>query len=419
MTRRALFGFALFSTVLATPALAADMYYSTTKLPPPMAWSADYEVALETRYFFEDPATPQQTEDDYSFVLEAEFTHDFESGNGRAVISPFLRWDSEDDERQHADLREAYLNWYLGSWELLAGVSKVFWGATESAHLVDIINQTDQVENSDGEDKLGQPMVRVSWYAPFGNIEAFVLPLFRERTLPGQRGRLRFDFSPVPFNNNAAIYEDKDEDKHIDYALRYSNNFGGFDLGIAYFDGTSRGPRLVPNAPFPATTAIVPFYEQIQQVSFDATGQLGGWLIKAEGYRRKDSQEEFGAFAAGFEYSFVGIMDSAVDFGVLAEYMRDTRDTQGTLFQDDVFVGGRIAFNDVQSTEILFGYIADREDDSSLGLLEASRRVGESGQITLEYRRIAGAPATAGGMANPAAALNQDDHALLEYRHFF
>lgn len=398
---------------------ASDMYYTVTEQPPAMDWSADFEIAIEGRTFFEDATRSFQADDDYSLVLQAEFVHDFKSGNGRAVFSPFLRWDSEDEERKHFDIREAYFNWYIGSWEVLAGVSKVFWGSVESAHLVDVINQTDQVENLDGEDKLGQPMLRVSWYSALGNFEAYLLPLFRERTAPGPNGRLRFDFGPLAFNQDAAVYEDKDEDKHVDYAFRYSNSFAGFDVGLAYFDGTSRDPRLVPDAPFPGTTQILPFYEQIQQYSIDVTGQLGGWLIKAEGYRRKDMFETYGAFAAGFEYSFIGAFGSSTDVGFLVEYLKDTRDSQNTLFQDDVFIGSRIAFNDVKGTEILLGVIEDREDDSRLGLLEASRRLGESGQLTLEYRRISGFPTTVGSQPNPAAALNQDDHVLLEYRHFF
>jgi hypothetical protein len=409
----AVLGFCTFA------ASAANMNYRVTEQPPKMAWSSDFEVAIEARHFFDDPVDPAQAKGDYSGVFEAEFVHDFESGNGRMVISPFARWDSDDDERTHFDLREAYLNWYLGNWEILAGVSKVFWGATESAQLVDLINQTDQVENSDGEDKLGQPMLRVSWYSAAGNIEAFVLPAFRERTLPGQEGRLRFDFRPLALNDDNAIYEDEDKDRHIDYALRYSNSFAGFDLGISYFDGTSRDPRLVPNAPFPTTTEILPFYEQIQQASFDVTGQLGGWLIKAEGYRRKDIMETYGAYAAGFEYTLVGLFGSSADVGLLAEYMRDSRNSQPTLLQDDVFVGTRIAFNDVQSTEILLGLIEDRENDGRLGLLEASRRLGENGQLTLEYRQISGNPDTVDGFPNPAAALDHDDHVLMEYRHFF
>ena len=48
------------------------------------------------------------------------------------------------------------------------GVGKVFWGVTESQHLVDIINQTDLVENIDTEDKLGQPMLETTWLQNWG-----------------------------------------------------------------------------------------------------------------------------------------------------------------------------------------------------------------------------------------------------------
>jgi hypothetical protein len=41
------------------------------------------------------------------------------------------------------------LNWIhqAETWSLLAGVGKVFGSVTESRHLVDIINQTDLVED--------------------------------------------------------------------------------------------------------------------------------------------------------------------------------------------------------------------------------------------------------------------------------
>lgn len=396
---------------------ASKMYYTQTQQPPSMAWSASYELALEGRYFGESPAIAGQLEDDVSAVFEAEFVHDFASGNGRAVVAPFYRWDSQDQERQHFDMREAYVNSYVGDWELLLGVSKVFWGATESAHLVDVINQTDQVESLDGEDKLGQPMLRLSWYAPFGNVEAYVLPLFRERTFPAENGRLRFNFG-LPFGRDNAVYEDSKEEQHVDYALRYSTSVAGFDIGLAHFEGTNRDPKFVPNHPT-TPTAVLPYYDQIQQASIDVTGQLGGWLLKAEGYRRTDSLETYGAYAVGFEYTLVGVMNSATDVGLIAEYLKDTRNATGALFQDDVFVGSRIAFNDVASSEILVGVVVDRDDDSELGFLEASRRLGESGQLTLEYRHLDGAPAVVNGQPNPGAALNKDDHLTLEYRHFF
>ena len=47
--------------------------------------------------------------------------------------------------------------------ELRVGIGRVFWGVTESYKLVDVINQTDLVENVDHEDKLGQPLVNLTF----------------------------------------------------------------------------------------------------------------------------------------------------------------------------------------------------------------------------------------------------------------
>ena len=60
------------------------------------------------------------------------------------------------------DIRELNYLLFGETWEVRLGVDKVFWGTTEFVHLVDIVNQTDLVEDVDGEDKLGQPTVNLS-----------------------------------------------------------------------------------------------------------------------------------------------------------------------------------------------------------------------------------------------------------------
>ena len=75
-----------------------------------------------------------------------------------------------------------------GEWELRVGVDRVFWGVAESQHLVDIINQVDFVEHPDGESKLGQPMVHLTWSGDWGALELFGLSGHRARTFPGPVG---------------------------------------------------------------------------------------------------------------------------------------------------------------------------------------------------------------------------------------
>ncbi|HHH47651.1 MAG TPA: hypothetical protein ENK51_01995, partial [Gammaproteobacteria bacterium] len=118
-------------------------------------------VSGEYRYFPDAPGDPRQHGNNLSFSAQPEYYHEWDSGRQSLTVVPFARWDQGDSRRSHADIRE--LNWLKASdnWELRAGIGKVFWGVTESQHLVDIINQTDFVENLDGEDKLGQPMIQL------------------------------------------------------------------------------------------------------------------------------------------------------------------------------------------------------------------------------------------------------------------
>jgi len=258
----------------------------------------------------------------------------------------------------------------------------VFWGVTESRHLADVINQTDAVEDVDDEDKLGQPMVQLSLQRGWGRLEGFALLGFRERTFPGRDGRLR---APLPVDTDDARYESGAGDERVDAALRYSHYFGDWDLGVHAFHGTGREPSLRPSAD---GRRLVPFYEVIDQLGVDVQYTREAWLWKLETIGREGQGDAFAAAVAGFEYTFYQVGGAAADVGVLAEYLRDGRDDGAppTAFDDDVFVGTRLAFNDTRDTQILAGAIVDRHDGSIAAFLEAERRVGENYTIELESR---------------------------------
>ena len=101
------------------------------------------------------------------------------------------------------------------------GIGKVFWGVTESQHLVDVINQTDLVENMDGEEKLGQPMINFALVRDWGTVDFFLLPGSRERTFPEAEGRLR---TTPRVDVEQAVYESSRGKRHIDEAIRRPQN---------------------------------------------------------------------------------------------------------------------------------------------------------------------------------------------------
>ncbi len=343
-------------------------------------------LTLDNQFYFGDALSPEQHNNYSSLSFEAEYFQDLGDNDLDLgfTFKPFFRLDAYDKERTHFDFRE--YNFYAAKddWELRVGLGKVFWGVTESQHLVDIINQSDFVENIDGEDKLGQPLINLTLTLDSGIVDLFLLPGFRERSFPGQEGRPR---TPLVVDTNSSEYESSDENKHFDYALRWSGTvMNNWDLGLHYFAGTSRDPQLIPKT-INGQQTLVPRYNLIKQVGIDLQATLEEWLLKLEAIQRNGNPKDYSAAVTGFEYTFVGIQDSNINLGMLMEYHYDSRDEEASSpFQNDIFIGSRFDFSDEQSTEILAGGVFDLDTSTRSFRIEAARRLGQSWKLTGELQ---------------------------------
>jgi len=376
-------------------------------------------VEVEPRAFVHSPEHAPQKHHGLSFAVQPEFYHSFDDDRQSLLFTPFLRLDTADDRRSHFDVRELMYQRVFDDFELRAGIGRVFWGVTESYHLVDVINQTDLVENVDLEDKLGQPLVNLTLSRDWGVLDLFVLPGFRERTYPGREGRLR----PEPYvDTNRATYESGAGRDRVDFALRWSNAIGDFDIGVAHFHGTSREPLLhavcaaPPCNPFTGQGYVfAPRYEVVHRTSLDLQATRDATLWKLEMLHESGQGAAYVAWVAGFEYTWFGINESDLDLGLLVEHLFDGRGGNAPHpLENDVFAGMRLAFNDEASTELLAGVVSDAEGDSSALNLEASRRIGDYWKVELEARAWNGVEHD-----DPMAPLRRDDYVQLTLSRFF
>jgi len=369
-------------------------------------------ISLDSRIFFNDARYPGQDNNSFSIAFEPEYYATWGEGNQRLVIQPFVRYDANDEERSHVDFREFYWRGSFEDVELTVGAAKVFWGVAESNHLVDIINQTDLVENLDGEDKLGQPMVNLAFIKDWGTLEFFVLPYFRERTFAGKDGRLR---APLVVDTDHPTFESGAKERHVDFALRWSHYIGDWDIGLAHFSGTSREPTLAPGLDSNGNPVLIPHYQQIDQTSLDLQATKGDWLWKLEAISSRNDSGRYTAFVGGFEYTLVGVFDSVHDLGLLFEYHFDDRDELATSgLQNDVFAGLRWVLNDVQSTEVLAGAVVDADSQATFASIEASRRIGNSWKVTLEARAFTNLDSS-----EPLFMVRDDDYFELQIARYF
>ena len=392
--------------------LAVVLWAFAFASPVPADVSKQFELSLQGQFFPGLSSDPADIREQFFTGIEAEFSSDFDSEHLIGTFLPYGRIASGGGEMNHVDIRELNLLYTQDNWEGIAGISRVFWGVTESGHLVDIINQTDQLEGFDGEDKLGQAMIRISRLFDQSTVDLYALPGFREREFlpPGQPLALPFTIS-----DDKPLYGAGNEAQHMDFALRLSGYQGIADYGLSWFSGTSRDPEFV----LQSTGTYRPRYPLIHQAGLDLQLTLDSWLWKLEAIHRTFESDtvtdDFTAIIGGTEYTIYGLADALFDLGLLAEWHGDSREDRTTVpMQNDLFAGLRVSFSDTQSSEFLAGIFSDLDDGSDSVRVEASRRILGDARITLEAQSFVNVDS-----GNALSYLKDSDFIVLSLQLFF
>ena len=351
-------------------------------------------LSVESRWHPKTGAWSGQRSHGSGIVVEPRLY--LEGARGRSfTLAPFLRLDAGDERRTHADLREAYFLVFGEvrgqEWEVRLGVDRVFWGVTESRRLVNVVNQIDLVEHPYKEPSMGQAMAHLTLSGDWGALELFGMTWHRPRTFPGRSGRLRF---PLVVDNERVSYGSDAGRWHPEFAARFSRSSGDMDVGISVFDGNSRDPLLLPGVDRNGGPVLLPEYERIRQFGLDAQLTAGPWLFKLEGLGRAGArdrrgvEEDYFATTLGGEYTIYSVFGSAADLSVIGEWNYDGRGRNATnIFQNDLFLAARLAFNDVQSTEVLGSMMNDFDTTTRVLTFELNRRI--SGRFSLHLEAIA------------------------------
>jgi hypothetical protein len=373
-------------------------------------WQFSGYIEGQGQFFTARPAFQDQlSHSNLSIATQPQWT--WSEGNQLVRITPFLRIDQKDDERTHADLRELYWHGVYDTWELKLGVAKVFWGVTEFQHLVDVINQTDLIEDIDGEDKLGQPMISLTLIEESGLLDLYLLPYFRQPTFSGRSGRLR---PALAINTDHATYDAEHKEHHLDAAIRWSGVFDQWDMGTYVFYGTERTPELRFNPANP--DELYPHYANMTQWGLDAQWTGESWLLKAEVIWQDDGRKPFWAVQLGTEYTLYDLNMTGYDVGFLLEYGADTlsKDDKARLFQNDLSIGMRWTLNDIAGSQLLAGVTYDLDYADRSLFIEASRRLSDAWKLTFEARVF-----DADDTRSALYTARQDSHLVLSLQYYF
>ena len=100
---------------------------------------------------------------------------------------------------------------------------------------------------------------------------------------------------------------------HLDFAMRWVHTIGDFDIGASWFHGTNRDPILT-QSDNNEKAELQQYYNQMDQLGVDIQAALGDWLWKFETIFRTTKEDDYWATQAGFEYTYVGFLNTNTDF---------------------------------------------------------------------------------------------------------
>ena len=371
-------------------------------------------VEAEVQTFPRSPLFKRQSDQraQPSVAVKLDLEHDLDERN-KLQASLFGRYDQVDSRRSKVDAREATWTYYGDDVELSAGFLKEFWGRLEQENLVDIINQRDVVEDFKLDAKMGQPGARLSFPFEFGRFDAYLLTYFRERPFPGRAGRYQLSLPTT----DRVDYESSFQQWHPDAAGRVQFFFDDVELAVGHFYGTSREPRFLPvlNSNF-QVTKLKPQYDLINQTSLEAQTVKFGTVWKAETFYRWGYRDNFFALGVGLEHEFVRVFDTKASLTPYLEYYYDDRKNTEPLvpFQNDVFVGLRLALNDFNDTVLQMQTSIDYDEGGVLFTLKGETRIADNWSLIATLDMISNA------RTDPAlTTFRHDDRFMTQIRRNF
>ncbi|MEL6189085.1 MAG: hypothetical protein AAFU79_31065, partial [Myxococcota bacterium] len=346
----------------------------------------------------------------------------------------FGRLDSQDFNRTILVVEELWAEWDLGDLEIRVGADILNWTATEAFHPADIINARNLDSDVESYEKIGEPMVALSYDVGVGNITAYFFPYYSEPIFPASSSRLAFIPPEVPVGEILRMSADgslTDDRFGLQGAIRFIQSFGSVDLGLHVVHHLDRSQ---PEVLFDDSVGLPrPLFRTVTQFGGTYQHVIEGLIVKIEaGYRifakPENNETRFGSVeerdhlqvAVGLEYGW--LVDDA-DVTLLLEGQAYLGVDDAVLpnlgvFQRDALFGTRISLNDTAGTELLVSGIVDLQNpDQILFNASWSRRILTgwtiSAALRMAFSQTAGVSQQ--GFQVPPAS----DHARLFITRFF
>ncbi|MDD1780007.1 hypothetical protein LRP49_02240 [Enterovibrio sp. ZSDZ35] len=343
------------------------------------ATSLTGEISFGYLQFWETPEslTSNQTHLDMIPRIHSDLSSD-----ALLTIEPALRVRSHSEDSPFFDPYKSRLAVYLEQWEITMGYDIVFWGASEGAQILDILNQRDLGSDFDGDTKIGQPLISASGYLGDGLASVYYLPYTPKRRFRSNKERLSSGFS---INSDHTQWQDDQDAYYPGFAARYAYSFDSVDIALVGFHGINREPAFLLEA-----SQFSPIYAVGTQLGLEVQWIAGNMLTKLEVLNTSKAPTQYGYFekttqyVIGGEYTSFDVLSSGIDIRWVGEYVNNTLGEELlSLYQHDLLLAMHTSFNDVDTTQLSLSLLHDMDHHSNILEATLTRRLNQNIELSL------------------------------------
>jgi len=374
-------------------------------------WAGQGEIGFEYRRFESDNNIQNA---DTGVAILSRVESSFEQDVYKHVFRALGRVDQKDSDRSQVIIEDGYFSMLAGpeqNWKLLAGYKLFNWTATEAFHPADQINSRNYDSDVESLEKKGELTIEIERSLENGSFALYFFPKFEAPIFPGDRSRLGFgvDLERVIFIDGGDATTN--QNWGVQFGGRFSYTILDADLSFHFLHhmdrsfpviGTHRY-AMVGTTPVPTAFPTTPYYYRSNQVGMTAVLPVESFIFKLEaasrtfdndlfiyttrGLRRSEDNTEV---ALGLEWSLAHESGSETYFYLEGQTMfgpEQSRIEEMSLFQNDIFLGLRYAFNDLMGKEIFFSTIFDYDREHEyLFNLSYSQRLSDIWKIKTGLR---------------------------------
>ncbi len=260
---------------------------------------------------------------EFSLKLKAD-KQDF----GSAFAELRVREGQEFDEKvSQVNLREAYVNAYVGRFDFRVGHQIVVWGRADGINPTDNITPRDMLARSPDEDdrRLGNFLIRTTFNAHPLRLEGIWIPFYRSSRVPTEF----IDFPPNVIYGGHAFPAARLDNSAL--AFKVNLELAAFDGSLSYFNGHNPSPGLdaqvLPGEGMAPETPLIRAFLKSYRMSVlggDFSTALGSFGLRGEvAYRKPHANHQESTYIIQPDLNYVLGIDREFpgDVSVILQYL--------------------------------------------------------------------------------------------------